>query len=49
MAIFLDSHKVIALKSTILALASAQNESVSRMRIKCFGHVELKHPFSHIS
>jgi hypothetical protein len=48
MAIFIDSHKVIALKSATLAFVSAQNESISKIRIKCFGHVELKHPFSQV-
>jgi hypothetical protein len=44
----IDPHKVVVWRNTFLALENAQNESVSKMRIKSFGHGRLKCPFSQV-
>jgi len=33
---------------TFLVLVNPQNEHVSKMKIKCFGHGGLKHTFSQV-
>jgi hypothetical protein len=44
----IDPHKMLVWRNTFLALESAQNESVTEMRIKSFGHGRLKCPFSQV-
>jgi hypothetical protein len=44
----IDPHKVAVRRNTFLALGSAQNESVSEMRIESFGHGRFKCPFSQV-
>jgi hypothetical protein len=45
---FIDPHKVVVWRNKFLALGSAQNKSVSEMRIESFGHGRFKCPFSQV-
>jgi hypothetical protein len=43
---FVNAHKVVAQKSAFTILENAQNDGVSEVRTKSFGHARLKHSFS---
>jgi len=45
---FINPHKVVVERMHFFALANAQNESFSEMRIESFGYGRLKHSFSQI-
>jgi hypothetical protein len=48
MASFLNPHKVVAWKSAFPVLENAQNDGVSEVKTKSFGHARLKHSFSQV-
>jgi hypothetical protein len=48
MASFVHPHNIVARRSAFLVFENVQNEGVSKVRTKSFGHGGLKHSFSQV-